>query len=139
MMLKKSISNSHLLTIFLALVLTISAIEVMPVKADSLPASLNFINYTFTVNSTLDLPDDLTQPGTCHTAANSCTLRAAIMQANRAGFIVKRQSGSHVHLWRDGRRMLVTVPYHEERAPGTLISIIKQSKMDRDEFLTYLE
>jgi len=87
MMLKKSISNSHLLTIFLALVLTISAIEVMPVKADSLPASLNFINYTFTVNSTLDLPDDLTQPGTCHTAANTCTLRAAIMQANRAGFV----------------------------------------------------
>jgi hypothetical protein len=38
---------------------------------------------TFTVNSTLDQPDDLTIPGTCHTAANTCTLRAAIMQANR--------------------------------------------------------
>ena len=58
---------------------------------------------------------------------------------NRAGFIVKRQSGSHIHLWHDERRTLVTVPYHEERAPGTLISIIKQSKMERDEFLTYLE
>jgi hypothetical protein len=40
---------------------------------------------TFTVNSTLDQPDDLTIPGTCHTAANTCTLRAAVMQANRAG------------------------------------------------------
>jgi hypothetical protein len=38
---------------------------------------------TFTVNSTLDQPDDLTSPGTCHTAANTCTLRAAVMQANR--------------------------------------------------------
>jgi hypothetical protein len=38
---------------------------------------------TFTVNSNLDLPDDLTSPGTCHTAAGKCTLRAAVMQANR--------------------------------------------------------
>jgi predicted RNA binding protein YcfA (HicA-like mRNA interferase family) len=39
----------------------------------------------------------------------------------------------------DERRTLVTVPYHEKLAPGTLNSIIKQSKMERDEFLTYLE
>jgi hypothetical protein len=39
---------------------------------------------TFTVNSNLDQPDDLTVPGTCHTAANTCTLRAAVMQANRS-------------------------------------------------------
>lgn len=38
---------------------------------------------TFTVNSTLDEPDDLTMPGTCHTADGTCTLRAAMMQANR--------------------------------------------------------
>lgn len=38
----------------------------------------------FTVNSVLDQPDDLTMPGTCHTAAGTCTLRAAIMQANRS-------------------------------------------------------
>ena len=42
---------------------------------------------TFTVNSTLDQPDDLTTIGTCHTAANTCTLRAAIMQANRTNGI----------------------------------------------------
>jgi len=39
---------------------------------------------TFTVNSVLDQPDDLTIPGTCHTAAGTCTLRAAVMQANRS-------------------------------------------------------
>ncbi len=79
----------HLVIIFLILMtLTFNTVGVTPVKADALPAPLSFIDYTFTVNSTLDLPDDLTQPGTCHTAANTCTLRAAIMQANRAGFIV---------------------------------------------------
>ncbi len=38
----------------------------------------------FTVNSTLDQVDDNPTDGVCHTAANTCTLRAAIMSANRA-------------------------------------------------------
>jgi hypothetical protein len=38
---------------------------------------------TFTVDDPLDKPDDLTIPGTCHTATGTCTLRAAVMQANR--------------------------------------------------------
>jgi hypothetical protein len=52
----------------------------LPVAARALAAPEAL---TFTVNSTLDQPDDLTIPGTCHTAANTCTLRAAVMQANR--------------------------------------------------------
>ena len=40
---------------------------------------------TFIVDSVLDLPDDLNVPGVCHTSADTCTLRAAVMQANRAG------------------------------------------------------
>ena len=47
------------------------------------PALASLSAVTFTVNSTLDQPDDLTMPGTCHTATNTCTLRAAVMQANR--------------------------------------------------------
>ena len=39
---------------------------------------------TFTVNSTDDLPDTNPGSGTCHTSANTCTLRAAVMQANRS-------------------------------------------------------
>ncbi len=39
---------------------------------------------TFTVNSTDDLPDTNPASGTCHTTANTCTLRAAVMQANRS-------------------------------------------------------
>jgi hypothetical protein len=36
----------------------------------------------FTVDSVLDQIDDDTADGACHTAANTCTLRAAVMQAN---------------------------------------------------------
>ncbi|MEO5622751.1 MAG: choice-of-anchor Q domain-containing protein [Dokdonella sp.] len=43
-----------------------------------------FAVQTFTVNSTLDQVDDNTSDTVCHTAANTCTLRAAVMQANRA-------------------------------------------------------
>ena len=42
-----------------------------------------FAIQTFTVNSTLDQVDDNISDGVCHTAANTCTLRAAVMQANR--------------------------------------------------------
>ncbi|HET8942499.1 MAG TPA: choice-of-anchor Q domain-containing protein [Rudaea sp.] len=38
---------------------------------------------TYTVNSTLDQVDDNPGNGVCHTAAGKCTLRAAIMEANR--------------------------------------------------------
>ena len=53
----------------------------------------------------------------------------------KAGFKIVRQSGSHIHLWNEDSRTLVTVPNHPELKKGTLTSIIKQSKMDRDDFL----
>ena len=71
-MLKKIFPTMFMIVALLALVL----LQVRPVSA--VPTAV-----TFTVNSTLDQPDDLTIPGTCHTAANTCTLRAAVMQANR--------------------------------------------------------
>ena len=43
------------------------------------PASI-----TFTVNSTVDAVDDNPGNGLCHTAAGTCTLRAAIMEANES-------------------------------------------------------
>ena len=58
-----------------------------------------------------------------------------IKALKKADFRVIRQSGSHIHLWNDESRTLVTVPNHPELAKGTLNSIIKQSKMGRDEFL----
>ena len=56
----------------------------------------------------------------------------------KAGFEIERQSGSHIHLWNDEKRVLVTVPNHKELAKGTLIAIIRQSKLRREEFLKLL-
>jgi predicted RNA binding protein YcfA (HicA-like mRNA interferase family) len=57
----------------------------------------------------------------------------------RFGFVVYRQSGSHIHLWNEERKLLVTVPNHPELAKGTLISILKQAKIEREEFLSKLK
>ncbi|MEO7326683.1 MAG: choice-of-anchor Q domain-containing protein [Dokdonella sp.] len=54
---------------------------------------------TFTVNSTQDLIDDNTSDNVCHTAANTCTLRAAVMQANRSpgeGATINLPPGTYV-------------------------------------------
>jgi predicted RNA binding protein YcfA (HicA-like mRNA interferase family) len=48
-----------------------------------------------------------------------------IRALERAGFVVLRQSGSHVRLGKNEVR--VTVPNHKTIAPGTLISILKQA------------
>ena len=65
--------------------------------------------------------------------------KRVIKALERMGFEIVRQSGSHIHLWNDERRILVTVPNHKELAKGTLNGIIKQSKMDRDDFLSYVK
>lgn len=45
-----------------------------------LPATASAVPYE--VNSLLDAPDDNVGAGDCHTAANECTLRAAIQESN---------------------------------------------------------
>ena len=62
-----------------------------------------------------------------------------IKALKRAGFRIVRQSGSHIHLWDDKNKILVTVPNHSELAKGTLNSIIKQSKMNRDDFISLVK
>ena len=65
-------------------VCSLAALAAASVVASSLVATRNAVaDVTFSVDSTLDQPDDLTVPGTCHTAAGTCTLRAAVMQASR--------------------------------------------------------
>jgi predicted RNA binding protein YcfA (HicA-like mRNA interferase family) len=54
------------------------------------------------------------------------------------GFKQVRQSGSHIHLWNEDRRRLVTVPNHAEIAKGTLLSILKQADIEKSEFLKKL-
>ena len=68
------------------------------------------------------------------------TGREIIKALQRAGFTIRNQTGSHVHLLgidKEGNKHLVTVPDHgnKEIPIGTLLSIIRQSGLSRDEFL----
>lgn len=55
----------------------------------------------------------------------------------KIGFRKLDQRGSHVILLKEveGRNLKPVVPLHKELAIGTLLSIIKQAGLTRDEFL----
>ena len=54
------------------------------------------------------------------------------------GFVEVRQKGSHIVMQRraEGTTTTVPVPDHRELRPGTLLSIIRQSDLDRALFET---
>ena len=71
------------------------------------------------------------------------TGREIIKALERAGFERRNQVGSHVQLIgvdTEGNKHLVTVPDHgnKEIPIGTLLSILRQSKLSREEFLEKL-
>jgi predicted RNA binding protein YcfA (HicA-like mRNA interferase family) len=59
----------------------------------------------------------------------------------RAGFVKKRQKGSHLHLRREADGKRVTVPVHpSEPVPvGTLRAILRDADIGVDEFLELLQ
>ncbi len=61
----------------------------------------------------------------------------AVNKLKKAGFYVARQRGSHVVLKKRtaGGDIGCVVPLHKELAMGTLRSILKQAKIEMDEFL----
>jgi len=63
--------------------------------------------------------------------------REVIKILSKMGFRHLDHGGSHVILIKEveGRKLKPVVPLHRELAPGTLLSIIKQAGMTRDEFL----
>lgn len=63
----------------------------------------------------------------------------AIKALEHLGFQVYRQTGSHIHLWNEERNLVVTVPNHPELAKGTLISIMKQARLERTKFFSALK
>jgi len=58
----------------------------------------------------------------------------------KEGFAITRQRGSHTSLHKkvNNKTILVVVPLKKEIKKGTLLSIIKQAGMTRDEFLSKL-
>lgn len=64
-----------------------------------------------------------------------------IKALEKKGFVVLRQRGSHISLYRKAgeRILLVVVPHKKEIKIGTLIGILKQANLTRKEFLDLLE
>ena len=56
----------------------------------------------------------------------------------RAGFVVRRQKGSHIVLTRDDPFAQVIVPDHRELRRGTLRAIIRGAGMTVDAFVDLL-
>jgi predicted RNA binding protein YcfA (HicA-like mRNA interferase family) len=65
--------------------------------------------------------------------------KKVIKALEKLGFRVYRQTGSHIHLWNEERNLVVTVPNHPELAKGTLISIMKQARLEKKDFLAALK
>ena len=63
-----------------------------------------------------------------------------IKMLEKEGFLPVRQRGSHVSLHKkvNDKTLLVVVPMKKEIKKGTLLSIIKQAGMTREEFLRKL-
>ncbi len=65
--------------------------------------------------------------------------KKVIKALEKLGFRVYRQTGSHIHLWNEERNLVVTVPNHPALAKGTLISIMKQARLEKKEFIAALK
>jgi predicted RNA binding protein YcfA (HicA-like mRNA interferase family) len=59
-----------------------------------------------------------------------------IQALNKIGFVVARQSGSHIILVKDER--VVPVPRHDQVKRGLLLEIIAEAGMTKEEFLKLL-
>ncbi len=62
----------------------------------------------------------------------------AIKALEKAGFVTKRQKGSHVTMRRDRPFAQVIVPKHKELDRGTLKAIIRGAGLAIDEFVALL-
>ncbi|MDY0004362.1 MAG: type II toxin-antitoxin system HicA family toxin [Polyangia bacterium] len=64
--------------------------------------------------------------------------RATIEALTKVGFVVKRQSGSHVVLRRDDPFAQVVIPDHQELDRGTLRAVLRQAHLSVDAFVALL-
>ena len=66
--------------------------------------------------------------------------RKVLKALNSIDFKITRQSGGHIIPVKfvDNKKLTVVVPKHDEMAKGTLLSIISQSGLTKEEFLKLL-
>jgi predicted RNA binding protein YcfA (HicA-like mRNA interferase family) len=67
----------------------------------------------------------------------SISWRLVTKALNKKGFRIVGQKGSHIFLT-DGKHKL-TVPRHDPIKKGTLVSIIQQSGLTKDDFIELLK
>lgn len=67
--------------------------------------------------------------------------REIVRILQKAGFVRWRQKGSHLTLYRAADRRALTIPVHFSRTvpKGTLLALIKQAGLTRDEFFSFVE
>jgi len=67
--------------------------------------------------------------------------REVIKILNKIGYEPTRQKGSHIILVKktSGSKTALVVPDHKEVDPGTLIEIIRQAGLKRDDFIKLLK
>jgi predicted RNA binding protein YcfA (HicA-like mRNA interferase family) len=65
--------------------------------------------------------------------------RKIVKAFGKAGFHVTHQRGSHIYLTDKERRHKVTVPRNDPVMAGTLLSIIEQSGLTREQFIDLLD
>ena len=65
--------------------------------------------------------------------------RKCVRALEKAGFYLKRQTGSHLVLRRDEPFAQVVVPDHKVLDRGTLRAIIRQAGLSVDEFVSLLK
>jgi predicted RNA binding protein YcfA (HicA-like mRNA interferase family) len=65
--------------------------------------------------------------------------KEVIAALEKAGFEQRRQTGSHIIMYKPGIRHLVSIPQHPKDLPkGTLRAIIREAGLTRGEFLKLL-
>ena len=65
--------------------------------------------------------------------------REVVSALERAGFEVRRQTGSHVIMYKSGIRRPISVSQHPGDLPkGTVRAIIREAELTKEEFLKLL-
>lgn len=66
--------------------------------------------------------------------------KEVIRVLSKNGFVILRQKGSHVIMKKESAegKIAVVVPNHKEVDRGTLLEIIRQSKLTREKFMSLL-
>ncbi len=69
----------------------------------------------------------------------SLKTKRVVTALQRAGFEIKRQTGSHIIMYKSGINRPISIPQHVKDLPkGTLRTIIRQSGLTTEEFVSLL-